>query len=245
MAAKYKNFVYDEARNFIFGYVPKVAWTNWKSLLRYMAGHDDWLDTRLAHDTVKGGLRYLDFEGPDAALLNQPPIRKYAMVREPYSRVLSAYLNKVESRLPLAPVTDAEDHFHKVVRDIDAFRRDALDTNTHPEVSFEVFLLWLRDSGSWFVNDEHWVTQTILLRQPEVSFDYIGRFENMAADSDHLLKAMGCDQGFPSQKDLNFAPTGALSKVDRYYNTSCYALVGKIYETDFSSFSYTCHDLSH
>lgn len=46
----YKNFIYDEARGFVFAYVPKVACTNWKSLLRFMAGEKDWLDNRRAHD---------------------------------------------------------------------------------------------------------------------------------------------------------------------------------------------------
>ena len=48
MPPTYRNFIYNAERGFVFAYVPKVACTNWKSLLRYMAGHDDWLDNKLS-----------------------------------------------------------------------------------------------------------------------------------------------------------------------------------------------------
>ena len=78
MTIIYKNFIYMEDRGFLFAYVPKVACTNWKSLLRYMSGKEDWLDNKLAHDKALGGLRYLDLNGEDAEILLDPSIRKYA-----------------------------------------------------------------------------------------------------------------------------------------------------------------------
>jgi hypothetical protein len=142
----YKNFIYNQDRGFVFAYVPKAACTNWKSLLRYMEGHEDWLDNKLAHDKVNGGLRYLDLKSQDAVLLKRPDISKYTMVREPYSRILSAYINKVEERLPLKTEGPDEDYFYKVVRDIEKFRKESLDVKTYPEINFEVFLLWLKCS---------------------------------------------------------------------------------------------------
>lgn len=235
----YKNFIYMEDRGFIFAYVPKVACTNWKTLLRYMAGKEDWLDTRLAHDKVNGGLRYLDFSDPqDLDLLNRPGIRKYAMVRDPYSRTLSAYLNKVENRLPVAPETEGEDHFRKVVRAIDQFRQDQLDTARYPEITYEVFLLWLQDGSSWFTKDEHWAPQTTLLRHPQVSFDILGRFETLAEDAPRILTEMGCDQGFPTQKDVKFAPTNATEKQKAYYTPMCREIVASYFAEDFKAFDY-------
>lgn len=238
MAPTFRNFIYNAERGFIFAYVPKVACTNWKSLLRYMAGHEDWLDNKLAHDKVNGGLRYLDLDGKDSDILHDRTIRKYAMVRDPYSRVLSAYLNKVEDLMPPRPMTAGEDHFSKVVRDIDAFRRKHLDQDRYPDITFEVFLLWLRDSGSWFTKDEHWAPQVTLLRQPEIKFDFIGRLENLAEDAPKILEDMGCDRGFPSQKDVNFAPTEATDKMLYYYTDEICAIVADLYAADFDVLDY-------
>lgn len=237
MARIYRNFIYDDTRGFIFAYVPKVACTNWKSLLRYMAGYEDWLDNRLAHDKVNGGLRYLDLEGHDAALLHEPTIRKYTMVRNPYSRVLSAYLNKIESRLPPKPA-DEGDYWDRVVRDIDTFRREVLGDAAYPEITLDVFLRWLRDGRSPHAADEHWAPQALLLRQPGVAFDIIGRFEDLPEDSARILDAMGCDQQFPSQEDVKFAPTRAQSKVDRYFGPATYALANDIFAQDFVAHGY-------
>ena len=239
MAPTYKNFIYMEEQGFLFAYVPKVACTNWKSLLRYMAGAEDWLNNNRAHDKVNAGLRYLDpADAADMALLQDRSLRKYAMVRDPYSRTLSAYLNKVESRLPVQPESEGENHFCKVVRDIDHFRQEQLDTSLYPEITFEVFLLWLRDSTSPYTQDEHWAPQSSLLLQPDLEFDYIGRFEDLQTESQHLLQAMGCDQSFPSQKEVKFAPTGAQSKIDTYYSQPTYRLVNQIFARDFKNLSY-------
>ena len=234
----YRNFIYMEDQGFIFAYVPKVACTNWKSVLRCMAGHEDWLDNKLAHDKVNGGLRYLDLEGPDAELLSRPDIKKYTMVRDPYTRVLSAYLNKIEQRLPPKPEGEG-DHFDKIVRDIDAFRRSVLGSDRYPSITFEVFLLWLRDSGSWFTKDEHWAPQTKLLRQPDVDFDIVGRFENLTEDAPQILKAMGCRQQFPSQAQLNFPPTAAESKVSYYFKDGTRRLSEQVCSRDFEIFGYS------
>lgn len=238
MSMEYTNFIYNAERRVIFAYIPKVACTNWKAVMRYLAGHKNYLDNRLAHDKVNGGLHYLDLSGPERALLSDPGIRKFTVVRDPYSRALSGYLNKVAHRLPVKPPAEGEDHFDKVLRQIDAFRAEKFDASTHPVVDFEVFLTFLRDSGSPFRNDEHWQKQSILLRWPEVKFDYIGRFENLNRDAPVILKEMGCDIPFPSQRDVRFKPTDATAQLARYFGPRTIRLVDEIFADDFNNFGY-------
>jgi chondroitin 4-sulfotransferase 11/chondroitin 4-sulfotransferase 13/dermatan 4-sulfotransferase 1 len=207
--------------------------------MRYMAGYDDWLDNKLAHDKVNGGLRYLDLGNPsDYALLKDPGIKKYTMVRDPYSRVLSAYLNKIENRLPPQAETDDEDHFRKIVRDIDGFRIDKLGSEAYPEITLEVFLLWLQAGESWFTKDEHWAPQSELLLHPDVKFDFVGRFENLNEDAAIILKSMGCDQPFPSQKDVKFAPTNASKKILSYITDNNKSFICSYYYHDFKFLNY-------
>ena len=240
--ARYRNFIHEPKQNFIFAYVPKVSCTNWKSILRYLAELEDYLNPKLAHDKVKGGLHYLDLTGPEQAMLHDAAIPKYTFVRDPYSRLLSAYLNKIASRLPLSEPHEEEEHFTKVVREIDRFRRRKLDVATYPEINFEVFLLWLRDGLSPFCEDEHWQKQSVLLRWPHVKYAFVGRFEKLAEEAPVLLEKMGCDIPFPSQRDVKFAPTNATSKLDDYYTPAAYALANSLYEEDFSNFSYEIRD---
>lgn len=233
-----KNFIFDDGKRFIFAFVPKVACTNWKSILRYMAGHKDYLDNRLAHDRKNGGLHYLDLSGPELDLVMDPGVPKYSFIRNPYSRALSAYLNKVESRIERLEVDDEADHFLKVAREIDSFRKAKMDTDRHPVIDFQVFLQFLLTSGHYFRNDEHWVSQTSLLGWPHVTFDFIGRFENMGPDSAEILARMGCDIGFPSQKEVNFPATGAANRLVAYLTPDCARLVEELYAADFDNFDY-------
>lgn len=240
--AKYRNFIHEPGRNFVFAYVPKVGCTNWKSILRHLAGFEDYLNPRLAHDKKNGGLKYLDLTGEDRALLHDARVPKYAFVRDPYSRVLSAYLNKIASRLPLPESAEDEEYFIRVARVIDRFRRRKLDPAAYPEVNFEVFLLWLRDGLSAFREDEHWQKQTVLLRWPRVKYAWLGHFENLAEEAPVLLEKMGAEVPFPSQKDVKFAPTNAGNKIAAHYTPAAYALVNSLYADDFANFGYEMRD---
>lgn len=236
--ANNRNFIFDDRKRFVFVFVPKVACTNWKSILRYMAGHEDYLDNRLAHDRKNGGLHYLDLSGPEIDIVNDPTIPKYSFIRDPYSRALSAYLNKVESRIDRLNEDDPSDHFLTVTREIDNFRKAQMDVALHPVIDFEVFLQFLLSSGHYFRNDEHWVSQTSLLGWPHVKYDFIGRFETLRFDSAEILRRIGCDIPFPSHKEVNFPATGANDRLGTYLTPACARLVEQIYSADFDNFSY-------
>lgn len=235
----YNNFIYNAEKNIIFAYVPKVACTNWKSILRRLNGAEDWLDNRMAHDRERSGLTYLapDRDQPGAGL--PAGARRFAMVRDPYSRTLSAYLNKIGSRLPPKPESEDMDHWERITARIDAWRTQALDMDAYPEVNFEVFLLWLRESNDPAVLDEHWAVQSRILSYPDVSFDWIGRFENLKQDAQHILENIGSEVGFPTQDQVKFAPTNAASRLNAYLTPHTEALIEEIFAEDFLNFGYS------
>lgn len=245
MGEQYYNFIYNAQKQVIFAYVPKVACSNWKCVMRYLEGHGNYLDTQYAHNRKTSGLTYLDQMANKAEILRDTRVKKFACVRDPYSRILSAYLNKIEERLPFLAASETVDPFNRVdpfnlvVGDIEKFRTATLAQSEFPKITFEVFLRWLKAGYSRYTEDEHWAAQSDLLCAAEVRFDIIGRFETLAADARSILEQMGCAIEFPSQKQIKFAPTSAQQKIAQYYTGNCRALVEKIFADDFKYFDYS------
>jgi hypothetical protein len=230
------HFIYMEKQAFVFAYIPKVACTNWKALLRHLSGFPDYLDSGLAHDKIRSGLVYLSDVPQWEAILADPRIAKYSFVRNPYTRVLSAYLNKFE------PLTRGDGewlgpYFSAVYQAIGAYRKSAGHADTR--VSFEAFLDWLAHSGDPNVDNEHWVPQSRILSRHAVRYDFIGRFENLKADAAFLMDRMGTGVPFPTQESLDFPGTNSALQLATYYTSTEAALVQGIYASDFESFAYS------
>ncbi len=232
----YPNFIWNEEHNCIFTYVPKVACTNWKSVMRYLARQPDWLSPKLAHDRVKGGLHFIDPDGPERHLLFDPSIPRYSCVRDPYSRSLSAYLDKIENRL--TGVNRKRENDESRLRAVERFRSTKLDAEAYPAIDFEVFLRWVRDGSSPLTLNEHWAPQSAILKSGEVEYTFIARFEHLAEDAAELLERMGCDIPFPSQQEVRFRPNNADNRLETYLTPACRELIDELYAEDFRAFGY-------
>lgn len=220
-----------EKQNFVYVYVPKVACTNWKGILRHLMGHENYLDPVLAHDKANGGLIYLNNRNDSQAILTNPDIQKFSFIRNPYTRVLSAYRNKIE------PFNkgDSEPGDRNFWHQIFSLIRD--ETNSE-DVNFLCFLTWLKHSDSFHAKNEHWMPQHQILNPQSTKYDFIGRFENIGADSAKLLKLMNCDLSFPTQKDVKFPGTFAGKHMETYYDAPTRELVQELYADDFHFFDY-------
>lgn len=229
-----ENFIYVEEHGFIFAYVPKVACTNWKCVFRHMMGYPDYLDAAKAHGKANGLVLLSDLpEETRARLLRSREIRKYTFVRDPYSRVLSAYLNKVEPYVRRGESIGQRRYFLKVYRRIKSFAAQAAPAEGG--VNFFVFLLWLSRSGGPLARDEHWLPQSEIIGAGEVEFDYVGRFENLDADASKVMGLIGARCAFPRQ---GARPTGATGLLGQYVQDRERELIRSIYRRDFEALGY-------
>ena len=97
----YNNIVVLGHHNLLFCPIPKVACSNWKITLRYAEGYTG-NDEIIVHDAKQNGLTYLHTQSPFRRYfwLTQPDVTRAVFVRNPWTRILSAYRSKLEGIRP-------------------------------------------------------------------------------------------------------------------------------------------------
>lgn len=160
-----------------------------------------------------------------ADLLKLASYYSFAVVRDPYSRALSGFLNKVASG--------------KNSREFGNFAGFGNSTQT----GFLEFLTYL-DAGALY-KDRHFWPQSELLFQPVEHFSYIAKLETLVQDMKTILSEIGHD---PAYADVLARPhkveagsskiTSANSKMAHYYSLTSVELVRKLYAKDFEQFDY-------
>lgn len=134
---------------------------------------------------------------------------KFTVVREPFSRTLSAYLDKIERR---------------------ALRAGK-------QSSFSDFLGALEKERYLFSN-AHWAPQSALMLIPVEQFDYIGKVENLSADLAFIKQRIRPDIAEPVTS-MKANATGAKDKLIEYYSPELIQKVRDLYRQDFEAFGYS------
>ncbi|MDO9150510.1 MAG: sulfotransferase family 2 domain-containing protein [Methylotenera sp.] len=140
------------------------------------------------------------------------------VIRNPYTRVLSAFINKFSKSSYLEKYGPFE-----------------ISAN-----GFKKFLYWLQDGG--LGADPHWDLQKKLMLLPLAYYDHVIKFENYAAEFIELLNKNSLDLSQEELKSLNIysGPTiGSNSKLDFFYDDESRELVLKMYIDDFIWLGYT------
>lgn len=142
----------------------------------------------------------------------------FVFVRNPFERTLSAFLDKiVRSRGE-----------HPAYRDYHAMHRRGA------EPTFGEFCEFLRDGG--LRADPHWAPQTDCLLLPLRAYDFIGRFETLAADLETIAAKLFPETSLELPK--KGPRTGASAKVKASYSTTEIEIVRTLYAQDFEAFDY-------
>lgn len=157
-------------------------------------------------------------------LQNLSSLYSLVVVRDPFSRALSAFLQKV------APGTAQQYSF-------------CAGFGNATAQGFMDFLIFLDKGGLY--KDRHFWPQTDLLYQPLDHFNHVARLETLVADMRTFLTAIGQD---PEHAERLARPhkveagtskiTAASSKLEQYYTEPAVALVRKLYARDFELLGY-------
>ena len=157
-------------------------------------------------------------DGNARVLMNLDSFSYFVITRNPYSRILSAFLNKM----------DKSNYIEK-------FGKYSLDPD-----GFYKFLRWVAETG--LECDKHWDFQKKLILGPLEQFDAVLKFESFPNCFEKLL----CDHGFqisPTSKEIltttnQSTRTRANEKIKFYYSKHAIDLVSTIFNEDFEFLKY-------
>lgn len=171
--------VNDEHR-FLYCYVPKVACSNWKRVLKVLNGALGSVKVNIKMDH-KSDLVFLGSLKPDEIRYRLQHYFKFMFVREPMARLLSAYRNKfgeIESYQKKYGVEIVKRYRSAYVKDSNVAGDD---------VTFGEFVRYLLDEDSKRMN-EHWMPMYNLCQPCAVSYDFIGSYEYLERDAEYVLQ---------------------------------------------------------
>jgi hypothetical protein len=146
----------------------------------------------------------------------------FTFARNPYERLLSAYLDKI-ARLD----NTGFDSIRKLIRSCAGTKKD---------VTFADFAQYLEKSGLY--QDPHWIPQTAMLPVAVSRIHYVGRIEHLDADLEYVINQIfgqGTYQMTFTRQDRH---TNSTAKIMAHYDKNLFERVYKLYEVDFQAFSY-------
>ncbi len=174
------------------------------------------------HDRAGSPIPSYEFAStPLNEVLESETFFKFTYVRNPYTRVLSAYLDKVlrdpEERIRLLP---------------------SLGLPANSEPTFLEFLKAIQaQRDSW--RDIHWVTQSRLIQVNNINYNFIGRFESFAATFPAVLELLGIDSAYMGRAGTPPNVTRASDRLREFIGPKEREAIIAIYEADFVNFRYS------
>ena len=227
----YQNIVVLRRYKLVFCPIPKIACSNWKITLRHAEGYTD-NDETIAHDRINNGLTYLHTQNFfwRATWLTRPDVCRAVFVRNPWTRVLSAYRSKLEGRRPNEVANDLKTHYQFEV--LTNVRKDG------GPISFDEFITFLENCPPDRMN-EHWQPQSQIASLDRVSYNFIGRFEQLDDDIEILIRRCKLPPFYRGKiKSVPATQSSERNVLTRYYTSDLIERVGNIYASDIRLLGY-------
>lgn len=160
----------------------------------------------------------LDFE----LLLATRRLFTFCFVRNPYTRLLSAYLDKIQGNRPPK---------------LSILQALGLNTgNIDQDVSFDQFIHAIGKQSLRDMNP-HWRPQYHQTLQGAIDYDFIGRYEDFTTDFQQVFSRLSRGALYDTVAETRHK-TDANDQVSEYYTEELRNRVYQIYKIDFTHFDY-------
>lgn len=207
----------------IYVETPKVGCTTIKKILQYNELDGD--ESRLpldVHDRQQSPLKSPNMDEAEfLRCLLSPEYFKFTFVRNPITRVLSAYLNKIVGKAGAINQTQKE-----------------LGINPFEHIpTFPEFVEIIYNQKPFDMN-VHWAPQVFLLGINDVRYDYLGRFEHFEQSINHLASKKRLIIPSNAMTLGRVHATNADEILHKHYTDSALRRVQEIYYEDFRYLGY-------
>lgn len=194
------------------------------------------------HNRSETGLKGADIIG-DAnfeKILSDSSVPKITIVRNPFLRVVSCYLNRISDF-----GTEAYDFnrrfdewIHNRVKILShkTGRRCTIREAANVEISFKDFIEFICEQSE-FEMDRHWVPQSAAIYHDVIQYDYIGRLEQLDEAQQHIAEIVGINSEWQPNARLN--KSGSVNDCSDFFNSDILKLFLSRYRKDFELFNYS------
>ena len=219
------NILANEKFKILFCYIPKVACTQWKTVMMQLNQSEP---KYLIHD--KRNFNFLSHYPREKAEEMLKTFFKFVFVREPFERLLSAYIDKFYNNDP---------GFYSLWGPHIVSRYKKGMTPEETKITFDEFVSFvvrLNDRGMHC--NEHWQTYDKLCKPCGINYDFIGQFENLEREARHVLEFSGLNKSvlFPEIK-----PSITWAKIPSFYSQlskETLNIIVRIFRGDSEMFGY-------
>jgi hypothetical protein len=151
---------------------------------------------------------------------------KFVFVRNPWSRLISTYIDKI-SRL----VQAIDGKPLELISEIQQKKGSEIDLRKR--VTFRQFLEYIADHDDMEL-DEHWRPQSSFIG--DNVFDFIGKYENLQADLNHINTTVGINLNVSSAKNTCGYTTEQMNDNEKRYYADFYSDELEIVRNKFGGF---------
>ncbi|CAH1776906.1 unnamed protein product [Owenia fusiformis] len=218
-----KYMLIDETHKLLYCFVPKVGCTAWRKIFAVLSNEKIRNETNGNPENIRVdphfGLHFKSIKSYDRSQQDRilKSYYKFMFVREPFERLVSAYIDKFYVPEPHG--------FWKVWGKgiINKYRHKASVTSREcgHDVTFDEFLAHSFSTiEQQYINagNGHWVTIQQLCNPCDINYDYIGRMESMQQDTKAILEKANVSHLINQQKpsvrkikeNLHFSTRGLL-----------------------------------
>lgn len=196
---EYQHLLYDDSKQIVFCYVPKVGCSKWKYTFLLLSGIIPFTDKRLPESVLKKTKKLSDLPVIERKkrLVNY---YKYMFVRNPMERIVSAYRNKIAKPLNVSLIgTKFEEGYKaKVLKilkpnEFSKWLKGSKEVPMYP--TFSEFVQFLTMDNLKKVN-EHFKPMIYLCHPCAIYYNFYGNFKLLPQDADTLIKQFNLNSSY-------------------------------------------------